>query len=344
MLFEHIIHHNTKKIPVKNTFNCLLRILCHQKIEHVIDIQYNNCFFADFKFVFHSATVSLQTAPFFEHKLSCTLTPTDASIETTLDNKVRVYRDENKVTMLTQLVAKYPYIQKSKDFVQIPPKGQIKVPFQLTWEEKVLVIQPRMYSLGHEARQFVDNMFNKIHYLGHFKFTFEYTLFNFSIFDVQKLNSEDKKKCRAVVNIQKLNQMVFSNSYLLFFQSEIITNVQRCTNLAMLDAAFFFYQQLFYLKHRFMSIFITDHDQEIFWVLIMGYINLVVYFQQEIDKILQGLFIWAQAYIDNIICKARSFSDLLKKLRIQINIFFKYNISIKSTKSFLNYPNVGLQG
>lgn len=100
MLFVHIMHYDTKKILVRNTFNRPLRILRRQKMGHVVDIQYNNCFLADAKFAFHSATVLPQTAPFFEHKLSCTSTPTDPSIKTTLDNRVRVYGDKLEVILL----------------------------------------------------------------------------------------------------------------------------------------------------------------------------------------------------------------------------------------------------
>ena len=53
---------------------------------------------------------------------------------------------------------------------------------------------------------------------------------------------------------------------------------------------------------------------------------------------------WAWVYVDDIICGAKSLSDLLKKLRILFDIFLEYNISIKPTKSFFNYPDVGLLG
>ena len=89
---------------------------------------------------------------------------------------------------------------------------------------------------------------------------------------------------------------------------------------------------------------ITHCGQETFQVPIIGYIILVAYVQQEIDNILQKVCAWARAYIDDITCGARSLSDLLKKLRILFEIFLKYNVSIKPTKSFLNYPNVGLLG
>lgn len=44
-----------------------------------------------------------------------------------------------------------------------------------------------------------------------------------------------------MVDIQKLNEMVLPDSYLLPLQSEIIANVQGYTNLVVLDAASFFY-------------------------------------------------------------------------------------------------------
>lgn len=46
------------------------------------------------------------------------------------------------------------------------------------------------------------------------------------------------------------------------------------------------------------------------------------------------------AYLDDIICRAKSLFDLLKKLQIFFDIFLKYNIIIKSTKSFLNYSDI----
>ena len=77
---------------------------------------------------------------------------------------------------------------------------------------------------------------------------------------------------------------------------------------------------------------------------IMGYINSVAYVQQEIDNILCGVRAWARAYVDDIVCGAKSLLDLLNKLQVLFEIFFRYNISIKPTKSFLNYPDVGLLG
>lgn len=70
----------------------------------------------------------------------------------------------------------------------------------------------------------------------------------------------------------------------------------------------------------------------------------MTYIQQEINNILQEVRAQAQAYKNDIICRTKSFSDLLEKLRILFDIFLKYNISIKPTKSFLNSRNVRFLG
>lgn len=107
MLFAHIIYHDTKKILVKNSSDHPLHISRYQKMGHVVNIRYDNCFFADAKSAFDSATVPPQTVPFFEHELSTTPTAINLSMKTTLANGVRVYGDKYEVTLLTQLVAEY---------------------------------------------------------------------------------------------------------------------------------------------------------------------------------------------------------------------------------------------
>lgn len=76
----------------------------------------------------------------------------------------------------------------------------------------------------------------------------------------------------------------------------------------------------------------------------MGYINLVAYVQRKIDNIFLNVRSWIRAYVDNIVCGARLPPDLFDKLQTLFEIFLYYNISIKPTKSYLNYPNVLLFG
>ena len=89
----------------------------------------------------------------------------------------------------------------------------MKMPLKLGWKAKVSAIKPRMYLLGNKACQLVDKTFDKMHCLGRLKFTSKHTPFSFFVFVVWKLDAEGKKKGRAVVDIQKLNNMLFPDSY-----------------------------------------------------------------------------------------------------------------------------------
>lgn len=70
----------------------------------------------------------------------------------------------------------------------------------------------------------------------------------------------------------------------------------------------------------------------------------MAYVQYKIENILQDVRTWAWAYIDDIICRAKSLSNLFKKLCIFFHIFFEYIITIKPSKSIFNYPNIGFLG
>lgn len=118
-LFVHIMHHDTKTVLVKNTSERPLRILRCQNLCNIVDICYNNGFLADAKFDFNSATVLPLIVLFFEHELFYTLTFVDLSMETRLDNGVKVYRKKHAVALLAQLIAKYLSIWELKGFVQI---------------------------------------------------------------------------------------------------------------------------------------------------------------------------------------------------------------------------------
>ena len=89
------------------------------------------------------------------------------------------------------------------------------------------------------------------------KFTTNPTFFSFPVFVVWKSDSNGKKKSCVSVDIRKLNDLVLPNLYPLLLQSEMIANVQRCTNLAILNAASFFYQWHLHSDYRFMFTVIT---------------------------------------------------------------------------------------
>lgn len=144
-------------------------------------------------------------------------------------------------------------------------------------ESRVASIKPRVYPLGNNSKSLVNKTFDEMQCLGRLKFIDSYTPSSFPVFVVWKTTSNGKRKSCAVVDIRKLNELVIPDAYPLPLQSEIIVNVQVYPNLALLNAAAFFYRWLLHPDHRFMFTVITYRGQENFQVLIMGYINLVAY-------------------------------------------------------------------
>lgn len=148
-LYTHIVDYGTSKILVKNILDQPLHISRWQKLGHIIDISYDNCFLTDTKSVFQSASVPPKLQPFFNQQPSLTPSPTKYLMETRLHNGVRVYRDTDAVAQLSQLVVDCPSIWESEGFVRVLLERWMKVLLKPGWEAKVFTIKPRVYSLGN---------------------------------------------------------------------------------------------------------------------------------------------------------------------------------------------------
>ncbi len=340
-LYSHLLDHNSTKILVRNEACRAIKIPLHHRLGYVTELPYESCFPT-------SADLDVASTPptsstIFHDRNGISIPPA-GDIETELPNGIKIYGDREAVDAITRLVKDYPTIWESSGFVQVPPERWMKVHLKSGWETKVSSIKSRVYPLGIEAKCLVDETFDEMQRLGRLKYTTSHTPFSFPVFMVYKTNAKGERKGRAVVDIRKLNDLVVSDAYPLPLQSNIIASIQGCTNLAVLDAASFFYQWLLHPDHRYMFTVVTHRGQETFQVPIMGYINLVAYVQREIDNILRDVREWACAYVNDIVCGGKSLPDLLTKLRMLFDIFIRYNISIQPTKSYLNYPDVALLG
>lgn len=163
ILSTHIVNYTTTKILVSNNFNCPLGILWYQKLGYIVDIDYNDCFLTDTQTTFDSAIFPSRAQLFFDLHARVALVLTDILMETQLDNSVRVYRDKVAVREISELVAQYPFIWKSKGFVQISLERWIKVYLNPGWKSKISIIKPRVYLLGNDFCRVLNETFNKMH-------------------------------------------------------------------------------------------------------------------------------------------------------------------------------------
>lgn len=110
--YAHIVNHTTTKILVNNISDCPLRILRHQKLDYIVDICYENCFLANAQATFNFAVFLLRTQLFFNLYNGIALASMDMeiSIETQLNNGVRVYGNRTAIREISKLVAQYSFI------------------------------------------------------------------------------------------------------------------------------------------------------------------------------------------------------------------------------------------
>ena len=274
-LYSYLLDYTSSKIFVQNDAKCAIQIpRCH-RLGYITKILFKNCFATS---VDHDAASTWPMSPLLFHERNgITILPADAGLETKLLNGIRIYGDRQTVEKITRLVNEYPSIWESSGFLQVPPERWMKIHLKPGWKLKVLAIKPKVYPLGIDNKRLVDETFDELQRLGRLKYTTSPTSFSFLVFVIWKTAANGEKKGQAVMNIRKLDNLVISDAYPLPLQLEIIVNVQGYTNLAVLDAASFFYQWFLHHDHCYMFTVVTNRGQDTFQVPIMGYINSVAY-------------------------------------------------------------------
>ena len=126
-LYAHIMDYETSRILVKNASDWPLHVPRRHKLGHLLDMTYNNYFLIDTQSAYNAASVPPSSHSFSDLSAGPALPPADASIETVLENGIRVFGDASIVQQISNLVAEYPSIWESRDFVQIPPEQWIRV-------------------------------------------------------------------------------------------------------------------------------------------------------------------------------------------------------------------------
>ena len=169
------------------------------------------------------------------------------------------------------------------------------------------------------------------------------TPFSYLVFVVWKVSANGERKGRVVIDIYSLNWIILSNIYLIPLQLDIIAIVQGCLYIIVVDYVLFFYQWCVYLDDWYKLIVVSHWGQELFNIVVIGFKNSPSYVQQQIDKLLCP-FLFAQAYIDNVVIRSKTLDKHIQHLCAIFGMFIKVSISIKPSKAFLGYLSIQLLG
>jgi hypothetical protein len=206
------------------------------------------------------------------------------------------------------------------------------------WQDKI-TIKIKIYLLKTDDRKVVNNIFDCLQAQERLKFIKTTTSFSYSVF-VMWIVKNDVRKDKAIMNIRDLNALLISDAYSVFSQSKIIDDLLKCKYLSILDVNAFFYQWWVHSNDAYKQTIVTHRDQKTFLIFIMSNQNFVTYVQRQINILLNDLRKFVRVYIDDIICRFKTFEKHLRHLRILFQIFLRKEITINSLKTFLRYQSV----
>jgi hypothetical protein len=218
-----------------------------------------------------------------------------------------------------KLINEFSEIWKNERFIDVSKKQWMRLSLKKEWQDK-LIVKIKIYSLDTNDRKVINDIFNCLQTQSKLKFTIVAISFAYSVFFMWTIKIDVRKK-RAIMNIRELNNFLVSDVYFVSSQFEIIDDLLECKYLSILDANAFFYQWRVHSNDVYKQTVVTHRDQKTFLIFIMSNRNSMTYVQRQMNILLNDLRKFVKLYINDIICRSKSFVEHLKHLRVLFQIF-----------------------
>ena len=249
--------------------------------------------------------------------------------------------EKNIVTSLQQVIEFFFNLWKNIDFVIMNEKNWMRIFFKSDWEIKMSE-KAKIYSLRQKDRILIDETFDKLHEFDKLFWITEFISFSYLLFCVWKIDVNDKRKKRVVIDIRDLNVIIQSNAYSLSLQSNIIQLMTKCDYIIVINATFFFYQWKVHFNDRHKLTIVFHRDQKSFNVVILKYKNSSTYVQRQIDRILRFHREYARAYVDDVMIFSKTLKEHVKHFYQTFNTLNFNNITLQFVKTFVDYSTIQL--
>ena len=363
-LFHHVVNSYINEIMIRNDSSHIVKNFKNFCLENVIELSYNECFqiestkihralnvsksnwiktfksvVAMFAFMIKSLKQSVKSKTFsYEFKKASAYFENQK--EFTLTNEIMTYDDQKFIISYKKLIDEFSKLWKNEDFINIFKSQWMRFFLRENWQfcvnEKF-----KVYSLKLKNQKVINDIFDELQKKKRLKWITNSTSFSYFVF-VAWRTINDIRKRRAIVDIRNLNKLLLSNVYSLSLQSDIISDLQKCSHISVFDATSFFYQWRIHFENTYKQTIVIFREQKTFLIFVMSNRNSVSYVQRQMNRILREIRHFAKAFIDDIVIRFRSFNEHFVHFRTVFSIFVNLNISIKSIKIFLDYSNVVL--
>ena len=350
-IYAHVINLSIKFILMRNEENRSIKISKNFRFEVLTDMSYSDAYLIDSAssdFVIKSSKKDHKI--FWFNKVLTVffvISSNSDDVETskfakniTFENDVIIHNSSDKaLKIFTNIIHDYFKLWKDQDFAKLLMKNWMRISLKFDWE-KIIKEKAKIYSLNFRDKIVLNDTFNDLQKQNKLFWITNSTFFSFSCFIVWREQSENKKD-RVIVDVRELNAITQSNAYSVSLQSDIIQAVSECFFIFVIDCFEFFYQWKVHSNERHKFTIVTHREQKSFNVTVMRFRNSSTYVQRQIDRILRSSKN-AKIYIDDIVIFFRILKDHLIHLREMFDILKFNNISIKSSKSFIEYSSVSL--
>ncbi len=355
LIYAHVIDVRIIDVIVRNESAKSMKISKNFKLEMTQKIQYDDCFHVSqehhltlqtFKknSIFENLNVELMIensntnrsrSSLTNSKIRVVVDEMNEKFEKKISFEVIVYENESEKQEFDKLINEFSKIWKDEEFIDVSEEQWMRFSLKEEWQDK-MTTKIKIYSFEIDDRKIVNDIFNRLQAQNKLKFITIATSFSYSIFVIWTVK-DDIRKNRAIVNIRDLNVLLILNVYSVLSQSKIIEDLLECKYLSILNANAFFYQWKVHSNDVYKQTIVTHRKQKTFLVLIMNNRNSMIYVQRQMNILLNDFRKFVKIYIDDIICRSKTFQEHLNHLRILFRIFLKKEIIINSLKTFLEY-------
>ena len=356
-VYAHFIDSRVDFVNVRNEKNTPLIISRRQRMGSVVEYEAEETYPIDLdnhslaaKTTCGEESIASELTKMLDPRPAITRTHIDPTMETKLANGITIYGKMEDVSAIQKLTEEHPRIwEDTGDTIDLPESEWLTVPVTTNWQSSDAKLGNKVYPLSPDARALVDEKFDKMHEQGKISWSTQPSPFAFPVFVVWKTVYEGpektpRRKGRVVVDIRGLNKITVSDNYPLPLQSDIVSSVQGCTQISVVDCSGQFHLFLVKKEDRHKFTVVSHRGAEHYNVAAMGFKGSVPYVQRKMDDFLRPYRHFARCYVDDIVIFSRSINEHLQHLKIIFSLFASLKITLEPKKSYLAYPSVTLLG
>ena len=266
--FVHIINFDIVTIQMKNITEKSYMIPKNFKVDHLKDYDEKDCFLTVSKNR-HLVITSVKNSKKWK-KLKPSNDQNEA-MKTVLFNDITIYGNADTMKKLKTITEKIFQMWCSIfEIVNIPRKKWMKINIVNAETSKL----SRIFKLNLENKIFIDKKFDALHEQNKMSWTTKFTSYVFSVFvvwhTVHLSGKESLRKGRVVIDIKNLNKITKFDAYSMLLQSNIISAMQDCKFISIMDCATFFHQWKVVNEDKHKFTMITHRGSEQWNVAVMN--------------------------------------------------------------------------